>query len=875
MIKITLDTTVREVMIPLDQVFQLAAEDRYAQARDKGYDNVGGSLPVVIWDGNEVTFVTTAVKLKSEIVSRSFQDPLRHYLGRAGTFYQVRAGTKLVELCTLARSMLDADALLVVDDDVEKPVGVIVSSQVEDLFSQVQVPGWPDDWQGSYDLDAVVHVPGETTFPELAERLRTLTIDDEAHIASYDDENRRWVVYSLQDLLGQSRTPFRKRAPDYPISGVLSVLLVKVVEPYALDEADWDTLQPLLDSDLWTHVLLTVRGEPAFVLRRKPKTTDAVLRGKGVYSTASVLGFVAEFGVAPTAEHQGRVVNTWFANEEEDPIPATHALAANTVYLLGVNVGAPDREKTNVKTGQPEIAPEIVAAAVASGEQLTLRIDSEDFYVLEQEKPVTLPEVGNTPDVYFQVATPVQTGVSRLRLGVYLRGNLVQSYQMYARIAPAQGAIPAKGVDGWWSACEYTLSMDLNDVQGLTQRGVCVWFGEGKEGIHRAGVSATGLDAGPALEVNPALLVSALERYRELLYETCFEVPEGDGAGAQQGSAKHEYRYEVDNTPRNPETFRESLLDLAELGQMLYQRVFGTDEGKRIAAQIHDIERNEREPLVVQIARLSLDAAFPWAVLYDRPLHYNPRHNAICQEFLDGDDCSKNCSVNDENVVCPYGFWGFRYVIEQPLRPPGVLSSIATQLSADGKPRLTLVYGSDLGLAESHRKAVEGVIGARAEVATPDSTDDLMEEMRGGSDVVYFYCHGGNKPYRQWLVVNEKDPFVVSYLSDDLGAKWADGAPLVVLNGCHTGKYDPSTVLSFVHRLGELGAAGVIGTEVPIHEYLGCAFGQFLFERLMKGERVGRIVYDFRRELLRSRNLLGLVYVPYCYADLRIEMKGT
>ena len=69
--KITLDTTVREVMIPLDQVFQLDADDRYAQARDKGYDDVGGSLPVVIWDGDEVAFVTTAVKLKSEIVSRS------------------------------------------------------------------------------------------------------------------------------------------------------------------------------------------------------------------------------------------------------------------------------------------------------------------------------------------------------------------------------------------------------------------------------------------------------------------------------------------------------------------------------------------------------------------------------------------------------------------------------------------------------------------------------------------------------------------------------------------------------------------------------------------------------------------------------------
>ena len=96
-------------------------------------------------------------------------------------------------------------------------------------------------------------------------------------------------------------------------------------------------------------------------------------------------------------------------------------------------------------------------------------------------------------------------------------------------------------------------------------------------------------------------------------------------------------------------------------------------------------------------------------------------------------------------------------------------------------------------------------------------------------------------------------------------------APLVVLNGCHTAKYDPATLLSFVHRFGALGAAGVIGTEVPIHEVLGDAFGRFLFARLLEGEPVGKIVYDFRWELLRKRNLLGLVYVPYCYASLRIE----
>jgi len=309
---------------------------------------------------------------------------------------------------------------------------------------------------------------------------------------------------------------------------------------------------------------------------------------------------------------------------------------------------------------------------------------------------------------------------------------------------------------------------------------------------------------------------------------------------------------------------------------MLYQRLFGAGEAEPVADRIREIERNHTgEPLVVQIARLSLDATFPWAVLYDRPLQYNPSKNEVCAEFLKGNECNGECGNEDPNTVCPYGFWGFRYIIEQPLRPPTAFSSVATQLSTAGNPHLALVYGSDLHLTEAHAEAVSEAVGSEVEVATPTSTEKLSEEIESGAHVVYFYCHGGNKPYRQWMVVNDKDPFLVSYLSDDLRDAWAKGAPLFVLNGCHTGKYDPSTVLSFVHRLGALGAAGVIGTEVMIHEYLGRAFGEFLLERLVKGEQVGRIVYDFRRELLKSKNLLGLVYVPYCYADLRIERQGA
>jgi hypothetical protein len=199
---------------------------------------------------------------------------------------------------------------------------------------------------------------------------------------------------------------------------------------------------------------------------------------------------------------------------------------------------------------------------------------------------------------------------------------------------------------------------------------------------------------------------------------------------------------------------------------------------------------------------------------------------------------------------------------------------VVTRLPAAQRPRLSMVYGSELAFADWHKEQVAAVVDAQADWVAHQSTDGLLRDMASAPSVVYLYCHGGNTPYRQWLMIAPDELLMPTYLDDELRAAWAEGAPLVVLNGCHTGKYDPSTLLSFVHRFGALGAAGVIGTEIPIHESLAAAFGQYLFRRLLAGEAVGQTMYDFRWALLRQRNPLGLAYVPYCYADLRLDLQA-
>lgn len=718
---------------------------------------------------------------------------------------------------------------------------------------------WPDPLPVQFTYAPVVVIGPEETLAELAGQLHGM--EDEVYLAVRDEQGE-WGVCAANDLLDHLARKVPDAAASLQVEPVVRAQLT-TLELLVRTETPWELIAERVakSRSRVMRALVTEKGRPAGVLTWQ----SAVRYGRVEPLTATEKGRWAQYlGTATGADrvsHPPRLVNAWFADDQQRAIPYTHALAANRLYQLGVNLGGRS-ERAHVVGEQPVLDARLMLYLAREGKTLTLRLDSEDLIVVDRERPIRLPRSGDTSDVYLRIATPVQTGLSRLRLALYYENNLLQSYLICAHVAPEEGEMPVRAVDGWWAQCEYTLSADLSNLSDFRARRVSLWMGEGKEGVQRGGMRGSGgMELGPRLAIHPGLAGAALARYRELLLRACLEDPD---------AARPAYGYREDHTPQDPRAFERALTDLAELGQMLYERVFGMDSGWQVAQRLREIDRAQGAPLVVQIARLTLDATFPWAVLYDRPLHYNPRRNGVCTRFVEG-DCTADCPhERDPNVICPFGFWGFRYIIEQPLRPPGSFSSIRTRLPAGARPRVASVYGTGLGLAERHRQQVAAIVDAQAEQVVCSSTEGLLHEMIEIPSVVYFYCHGGNTTYRQWLVVTEDDPLMPAHLGDDLRAAWADGGPLVVLNGCHTGKVDPATLLSFVHRFGALGAAGVIGTEIPIHEYLGEAFGRVLFRRLLAGDPVGRVIYDFRHELLRRRNPLGLVYVPYCYADLRL-----
>jgi len=67
-------------------------------------------------------------------------------------------------------------------------------------------------------------------------------------------------------------------------------------------------------------------------------------------------------------------------------------------------------------------------------------------------------------------------------------------------------------------------------------------------------------------------------------------------------------------------------------------------------------------------------------------------------------------------------------------------------------------------------------------------------------------------------------------------------------------------------KFRHLGAAGVIGTEVPVHESLARYVAMHVLRALSTGKTLGEAFLSMRRALFRALNPLGLAYAFYASA---------
>lgn len=615
-----------------------------------------------------------------------------------------------------------------------------------------------------------------------------------------------------------------------------------------------------------------------------------------------------------------RTLNAALFDEDAHPLPTDRPLRLEVSSVLRVNVG-PVAAWSAVEA--PQLFPDDVSAAIedAGGEGVDLSFQSADFALdgagnrpvgewQVVERGLFVPARGSSDAVIIEVR-PLHPGLGYLRCAVYFRNALVQSLRLDAHVLDADGRAPldtipesarvgvAKRLEtlGYAVVTEYTAAPGLVAMEEVPERGVSLYTNE-TWGTHALGVRVEGAAAvTKTVTLRPDQVGLRTQVARAALTAVGTRV-EGD---------KKSYRYtaerqgEVPANSGTPADLTDALKKLARLGYQLYAELLPTDLRAALVPAL-------KVPTTISVARLAEGEVLPWAVLYDRPLDLDDASpEEVCMRLLDvpadrpldavacrqRPDCPLQDEARKRRVVCPWGFWGLKHAIEQPpqrLDPGQEGRALVTRI--DGPVRLDMNVFPKFSRLANHRPRVEAlsdVFVYAGDDTAPGAAPALTTVRTALRDreltAIYFYCHGGEidrdgVPAPFLAVGKSRDrllPIDLREIDPDDGTplySWPRH-PLVFLNGCETAMLEPRVLAHFVDAFAERGAAGVIGTEVPVFEALATEVAEvFLRLFLREGRSVGEALRQIRHDLLRRNNPLGLVYTAYASADLRWTKGG-
>jgi CARDB len=591
----------------------------------------------------------------------------------------------------------------------------------------------------------------------------------------------------------------------------------------------------------------------------------------------------------PLEPAPARVVNTGFAGagEPDRPFDQRTPLVCGQTYYFWLEVGPPLAESIELT---PTALPEVEVAtrlrvvvfdaglATEEGENHGELLVGANGEVSVARPAARVHSATRERRLFFRVRTPASPGPAQLRCNIYHGQVLLQSRlvtaEVLARFEPGAGRLE--------SALDYTLapSLDPAHLSRLPAHRLSILLNKTAKGTHLLTFAGEG-EFEQWAEIDQDGLQEMIELTRGAMRMAAW------GKETPWVDKDPSYRYLYAGFDR--ERLRTDLVRFAIRGFRLYAAIANALSGGR--ERTDELNELMRRPGMVQIAlQGSARRLLPAALFYDYFGFESNRDSlddyTLCETFtaaLEGDGpleelgCFKgDCPARGEaTVVCPSGFWGYRHSLGLPVSVDNA-PDVPPEIGYVGTPRLTLAVSTDpeFVMRAGHETALRALIAAQS-LDYVDSYDELLPALKAGrADVVYFYCHGGLShdtwPYLQ--VGSLEDPFLTADVLFSHRVCWIEPRPLVFINGCHTTAVEPEKVVEFVSALvGDARAAGVVGTEITIFEPLATDFGLEYMRRFIAGSTVGDAVRGARLALLQKGNPLGLVYVPFALASLKMS----
>jgi len=646
-----------------------------------------------------------------------------------------------------------------------------------------------------------------------------------------------------------------------------------------------------------------------------------------------------------------RVLNANFADATGRIVPPTEMLRHGTPYDLLVDIGPAWGAGLSIVSGSSEF-PDDQLPKHAEGHQIQVVFISEEFVIGEGDMPTTVPQIATamlwlpshggqshpllpdgrprdnpgpvalrlrTPPIFATEDERSPWSVLHGRICLYFENNLLQSAAVQISVGHPQ---EAKTIVKNEIKVDFVLT-NFHEVAPLRTRQIEPLSPEAGEdgepivlnltlnddgsGMHRIVISTKGEQA--AIHYDPIGSEQLLSDARGVIGD-CYWQRNDDGSFVVDnewgGTQKRRLALAPDNG-KSLKAFKWDLFKLADYGNKLFGLIFNNvtpPKGKTQLQWIRQLRSTLADTATIQVARTGpAQYVFPWGLVYDYEL-VSEKDYKICKVVdeewglnsrrKDG-PIPTRCPHHEEayhqqNVICPYGFWGLRHRIEQPpsLSPEENSQAEAVRvIGSDQRFDFHAAFTSDSSLNQNliqqHIDKLKAIPGLQ--FAPPPATDwTNVRQMLRAPQVAYFLCHGEFDADRKesYLGVGPRDDDLehrvyVSKLnsfmiSQELNAdEWARRAPLIVINGCHTTDLAPGQLLNFVSSFASAGASGVIGTEVSVILPVAVEVGELLFQALTQKQAVADAIRSIRWRLANRGNLLGLAYTPYCLADLRIR----
>jgi hypothetical protein len=549
----------------------------------------------------------------------------------------------------------------------------------------------------------------------------------------------------------------------------------------------------------------------------------------------------ATAGVEPPAPELVKPGNRYINVELEDRDgraynPKEKPLKTGEVYTLLFDVDLEQRAAA--------IATDLWRYQAPAGEEdavITIRLETEDFDLLDgPEQKLFVPRSGRSKNRAKFLLEPKHAGECLINAVFLKDGSFIQVMTLKFLVGELfSSQTLGRGVEAAFVVRPRDVSLTILNT------------GAGFQMI----LIAPGVAATAVLPLKLDELKDIAAEARQKLLDIVYA--EGDGV-----------RYFQQMLDIPPDVGKFALQYLAQAGLLLYQRLFfgpSADEQTRlIGRKLRELAVKEK--LNVQI--FSQEFVLPWAILY------------MAERF-------------DPDNIQPELFLGLKHIIEHiPLQPRMLVTdnrvnsqggfniSLNLNLDIDKEMKVTLV-GDQVHYWEA---LVQG--GTKLSIIKRTTTKEVTQALSDPSTpdhVLYFYCHGISQDVddkggvdRSRLVLSNKGSLTLEDLKlyapvinpEDVLAN----APLVFINACETAQLSPLIYDGFVPYFMSKGARGVIGTECETPALFAVEWARRFFDRFLRGETLGQIFLDLRREFFfQSNNPMGLLYSLYVDADTRLD----